>query len=209
METNFTMSALHLRTNKELLQEFLSFFIDAKLTHEISMSLLNEYSSTLRLLKDSQYLQSNYPDIYRIINLILEINRRLKLDAISSDFIFESPLAVESYLIAELAYRRKEVFWGLFLDSQHRLIASKPLFEGTIDSASVYPREVVIEAINLNATAIIFAHNHPSGVAEPSNADRSITKKLINALNLIDVRVLDHFVIGDDDVISFAQRGWV
>lgn len=122
---------------------------------------------------------------------------------------FTSPGAVRDYLCLHLAERKHEIFYCLFLDSQHRLLDGRELFRGTIDGCSVYPREVVKATLEINAAAVILAHNHPSGVAEPSAADRQITDRLKNALALVDVRVLDHFVVGDQDVISFAERGWI
>jgi DNA repair protein RadC len=102
-----------------------------------------------------------------------------------------------------------EVFACLHLDNRHRVIAFEELFRGTIDGASVPPREVVRQALKHNAAALIFAHNHPSGVAEPSDADRRLTTRLKDALALVDIRVLDHFVVGDGEVSSFAERGWL
>lgn len=102
-----------------------------------------------------------------------------------------------------------EVFGTLLLDSQHRLIAFDELFRGTIDSASVYPREVIKHAIEHNAAAVILVHNHPSGDPEPSDADRRITQRLKDALGLVDIRVLDHVVVGHEGYVSFAERGWV
>lgn len=122
---------------------------------------------------------------------------------------FTSPESVSDYLRLQLAEKKREIFYCLFLDSQHRLIEDRELFIGTIDGCSVYPREVVKAALEINAAAVIFAHNHPSGVAEPSEADRRITDRLRDALALVDIRVLDHFIVGDEDVISFAKRGLI
>ena len=119
------------------------------------------------------------------------------------------PAASARYLKARLAAYPYEVFACLFLDNRHRVIAFEELFRGTIDGASVHPREVVRSCIKHNAAAVIFAHNHPSGIAEPSAADRAITQRLKEALELIDVRVLDHFVIGSGTPTSLAQRGWI
>ena len=119
-----------------------------------------------------------------------------------------SPDASRAYLKLQLAERTQEVFCCLFLDNRHRVIAFEELFYGTIDGCSVHPREVVRRVIEHNAAAVILAHNHPSGVAEPSQADMTITKRLREALTLIDVRVLDHLVIGDE-VVSFAERGLI
>jgi DNA repair protein RadC len=118
-----------------------------------------------------------------------------------------SPSDVRDYLKVKLSALDHEVFCALFLDTRHRLIEYRELFRGTIDGATVYPREVVKEALNRNAAAVIFAHNHPSGVAEPSEADRSITMKLSKALALVEVRVLDHVVVAGDASVSFAARG--
>ena len=118
-----------------------------------------------------------------------------------------NPRATRDYLRLQLAPRDHEVFAILFLDNRHRVIEFVPLFRGTIDGASVHPREVVKEALSRNAAAVILAHNHPSGVAEPSQADELITNRLRDALALVDVRVLDHFVVTGDAIVSFAERG--
>ncbi len=117
-----------------------------------------------------------------------------------------SPQASKDYVKLQLATFEHEVFACLFMDNRHRVITFEELFRGTIDGASVYPREVVKACLRHNAAAVIFAHNHPSGVAEPSVADERITKRLKDALALIDVRVLDHLIVGEE-VISFAERG--
>ena len=118
-----------------------------------------------------------------------------------------SPTAVRDYLRLQLATMEHEVFCVLFLDSQHRIIGFEEMFRGTLNQASVYPREVVKQALAYNAAAVILAHNHPSGVAEPSRADQSLTDALKSALALVDVWILDHFVVGGTDVVSFAERG--
>lgn len=115
--------------------------------------------------------------------------------------------ATRTYLMLELAPLEHEVFYGVFLDNQHRVLKTERCFQGTVDGASVYPREVVKRALQLNACALILAHNHPSGVAEPSQADQAITQRLIDALKLVDIRVLDHIIIGGADYFSFAERG--
>ncbi|CBL44107.1 DNA repair protein [gamma proteobacterium HdN1] len=137
----------------------------------------------------------------------LELGKRYLEQSLIRDEAFTSPERVGRYLQAQLRSHQREVFAALFLDSQHRLIQYRELFYGTLDSAAVYPREVVKEALRCNAGALIFAHNHPSGVAEPSQADRSITLRLRDALSLVDIRVLDHLVVGDCEVVSLAARG--
>lgn len=154
------------------------------------------------------------------INTVVEINngisaneqtiinqaKEILLKSIKRGDTLCSPQQTRDFLTLELSREKAEVFACLFLDNRNRVISFDKMFFGTIDGASVYPREVVRAAINHNAAAVIFAHNHPSGVAEPSNADEQITKRLKDALALVDVRVLDHFVIGDD-IVSFAERG--
>ena len=122
---------------------------------------------------------------------------------------FSSPAAVKEYLCAKLAGFEHEVFAVLFLDTQHRLIEYAEMFRGTIDSASVYPRELVKEALRLNAAAVIVSHNHPSGNPEPSRADEVLTQRLKEALALVDVRTLDHIIVAGGSTISFAERGLI
>lgn len=121
--------------------------------------------------------------------------------------LLQSPNQTRDYLRLRLVDRKAEIFGCLFLDSGHRVIETAELFQGTIDGASVYPRVVVQQALALNAAAIMFFHNHPSGVAEPSHADEAITKRLKEALALVDIRVLDHFIVTAGESVSFAERG--
>ncbi len=136
-----------------------------------------------------------------------ELVRRELYSEINRGDALSSPDSVRRYLSSELAGRPHEVFCGLFLDNRHRVIKFSELFRGTIDSAAVYPREVVKCCLKSNAAAVIFAHNHPSGVAEPSDTDVRLTQKLTDALALIDVRVLDHLIIGQGVQTSLAERG--
>lgn len=123
--------------------------------------------------------------------------------------VFNDASIVKDYLITHFSNREHEVFSCLFLDNQHRLIAFEELFRGTIDGAHVYPREVVKRALQLNAAAVIFAHNHPSGSPDPSQADKSITSKLQHALAVVDIRVLDHIIVGGGNAYSFAENGLI
>lgn len=134
---------------------------------------------------------------------ILDREAKLKGDA----NVLTSPKLVRQYLRFAIEAKEHEVFIAIFLDTHHRVIESIELFRGTLDQASVYPREVVKEALKYNAGAVIFAHNHPSGTPEPSQADRKITERLKEALGLFDIRVLDHFVVGAGDIVSFSERG--
>ena len=137
----------------------------------------------------------------------VELARRLLREEITHGDALTSPEAVRDYLRLTLASLPHEAFVVLFLDSQHRLLAADELFRGTLAQTSVYPREVVKAALARNAAAVIFAHNHPSGVAEPSRADELLTQALKQALALVDIRTLDHFVVAGHRVVSFAERG--
>ncbi len=139
----------------------------------------------------------------------VEIVRRALREHVQRGDALSSPEAVRDYLRLALASRPVEVFIGLFLDTQHRLIAADELFHGTLAQTSVFPREVVKAALGYNAAAVIFAHNHPSGVAEPSRADELLTQSLKQALSLVDIRTLDHFVVAGSTVLSFAERGLI
>jgi len=136
-----------------------------------------------------------------------ELARRAAAEPLGQAPVFTAPAQVRGYLMLELGGLPHEVFAALFLDSQHRLITLRTLFRGTLAQTSVYPREVVKEALACNAGAVVLAHNHPSGTAEPSRADEFLTQTLKSALALVDVRVLDHIVIGRGQSVSFAERG--
>lgn len=138
---------------------------------------------------------------------VLQAAQRLLLDKLQGRDALSSPKAVRDFLAVKLGALEHEVFAVLMLDSQNRLIEYLELFRGTVSQASVYPREVVKEALRCNAAAMILVHNHPSGVADPSRADEHLTQNLKAALQLVDVRVLDHLVVAGTDTVSFAERG--
>ncbi len=138
---------------------------------------------------------------------VMEMARRALAQQMQAAPVFDAPQKVKDYLALQLAGRAQEVFAVLFLDGQHRLIAMREMFQGTLTQTSVYPREVVKAALAHNAGAVVLAHNHPSGLAEPSRADEFLTTALRNALALVDVRVLDHLVVGRGQVVSMAERG--
>ena len=140
---------------------------------------------------------------------VLELHARWMESRLKREGPFTSPAHTSRYLVARLRGRANEVFAAVFLDNRHRVIAFEEIFQGTVDGASVHPRVVARRALAHNAAALIACHNHPSGVAEPSLADRAITGRLHDALALVDVRLLDHFVVGDGEVVSFAERGWL
>jgi len=138
---------------------------------------------------------------------VLEIARRALAQPLKQAPVFDNPAAVKQFVALSLASSAQEVFAVLFLDNQHRLLQHEEMFRGTLTHTSVYPREVVRRALELHSAAVIFAHNHPSGAAEPSRADEFLTQSLKSALQLVDVRVLDHLVVGRGEVVSFAERG--
>lgn len=144
---------------------------------------------------------------YARLRAALELARRQALAAVSDTDVLSSPENTRLFLQHHLGGRRREVFSCIFLDSQHHVICCEDLFLGTLDGAAVYPREVAVRALQYCAAAVIFAHNHPSGVAQPSAADKRITERLQSALGLLDIRVLDHIIIGRGEGYSFAEAG--
>lgn len=159
--------------------------------------LLNEHKSLHGLLKKTD-----------LIDAAIELATRYYYEELQRGEELTTPTLSRHFLKLQLDRYPHEVFAVIFMDNRNRVIAFEKMFFGTIDGASVYPREVVKKALDHNAAAVVFAHNHPSGVAEPSNADEMITGRLKEALGLVDIRVLDHFVIGDE-IVSFAERGLI
>lgn len=138
---------------------------------------------------------------------VLELARRTLAEQLREREVFSSPEAVKHYLQLHLAHRSHEVFAGLFLDAQNRLVAMEELFRGTLTQTSVYPREVVLKALHHHAASVVLAHNHPSGTVQPSRADEALTQTLKAALALVDVRVLDHVIVAPGGALSMAERG--
>lgn len=147
------------------------------------------------------------PARFAQLQAVREMTRRSIGEAFVDRPLFDSPGAVRDYLRLDIGTKPHEVFVALFLDAQHRLLATEELFRGTLAQTSVYPREVVKRALETNAAAVVFAHNHPSGLAEPSRADELLTAALRNALDLVDIRTLDHFIVAGRLVYSFAEHG--
>jgi len=137
----------------------------------------------------------------------MELARRSLAEALKERPVFDAPVKVKDYLRLQIGTRPHEVFAVVFLDAQNRLLTLEELFRGSLTQTSVYPRDVVKRALDLHAAAVILAHNHPSGVCEPSRADEHLTTTLKNALALVDIRVLDHLIVGRSEVVSFAERG--
>ena len=140
---------------------------------------------------------------------VIELARRALAQELAHRPAFDHPTKVKDYLKLQLGQLPYEVFAVMFLDAQTRLLKFEEMFRGTLTQTSVYPREVVKRALDLHAASVVLAHNHPSGVAQPSKADEYLTLNLINALRLVDVRVLDHFVVGEGEIVSFAERGLI
>jgi DNA repair protein RadC len=158
------------------------------------------------------FVKSDKPGVFYVVDVVTEKDiMAMAVKLVKRRFQrgrkLTSPTDTKDYLTVKMHEFEHEVFGAIFLDTQHSILSFDLLFRGTIDSSSVHPREVVKQALRYNAAAVIFAHNHPSGVAEPSRADEMITRRLVEALAMIDVRVLDHFVVGGTEVVSFAERG--
>jgi len=143
------------------------------------------------------------------LHAIAELARRFFASQMAQEDVMANPQVTRHYLQSVLAHQEREIFMALFLDNQHRVLQAQKIFMGSINSVEVHPREIVREALKLNAAAVILAHNHPSGMAEPSRADRNITHKISAACTLLNIRLLDHLVIGHGEYVSFAERGWL
>lgn len=200
-------------TDAELLAIFLRTGTIGKSAVDLARELLADFGSLKALLDADQqrFCQGNGLGSakYAQLQAVLEMAKRHFKEVLQRGSVLTSPDITRAYLSAQLRGYDYEVFACLFLDNRHRVIQLEELFRGTLDGASVYPREVVKQALHHNAAAVIFAHNHPSGIAEPSPADRLITEKLKQALMLFDIRVLDHFIIGDGQPYSFAEHGLI
>ena len=178
---------------------------------QLAQQLLDAFGGLQGLLRadvaDLRRVKGLGPAKRAEIAAVLELARRALTRELRERPVFGAPTQVKTYLQLQLGGRDHEVFAVLFLDVHHHLLGFEEMFRGTLTQTSVYPREVVKRALDLQAAAVILAHNHPSGVAEPSRADELLTQTLKTALALVDVRVLDHLVVGHADVLSFAERG--
>jgi DNA repair protein RadC len=201
----------HALSDAELLAVLLGSGTKGRSAVELARTLITEFGSLRKLLsaEPSRCLEQSGigPARYAILKAAVELARRHFREALHVGPALAAPEATRTFLIAQLRDRPYEVFCCLYLDNRHRLIAFEELFRGTIDRAGVHPREVLRQTLLHNAAALIFAHNHPSGVLEPSQADELITRRLKEALALVDVRVLDHFIIGDGLCYSFSEHG--
>jgi DNA repair protein RadC len=200
-------------SDAELLAIFLRTGVTGKSAVDLARELLTRFGSLTQLAAAgmSEFCETRGMGEAKFVQLqaALEMSRRALHEELKRGDVLGSPRAVRDYLQLLLGSRQQEVFLVLFLDTQHRVIASEELFHGTLGQTSVYPREVVKRALAHNAAAVILAHNHPSGVAEPSQSDQLLTSALKQSLALVDVQVLDHFVVAVGQTLSFAERGLI
>ena len=200
-------------SDAELLAIFLRTGVRGRTAVDLARDLLTRFGSLRRLLGANRGQFCAAPGLgdakYAQLQAVLEMGRRHHGERLVCGEPISGPGDTADFLLSRLRDHPFEVFAVLFLDNRHRVLAFEEMFRGTIDGASVHPREVVRRALHHNAAAVILSHNHPSGVAEPSQADRRITEKLRDALGLVDIRVLDHLIVGDGCCCSLAERGLV
>jgi len=198
-------------SDAELLAIFLRTGVSGKSAVDLARELLTCFGNLTRLFAADEKNFCEFHGMGRAkyvqLQAVLEMSRRALQEEMRSGDALNSPAAVRNYLQLLLRSREQEIFMCIFLDAQHRVIAAEEMFRGTLTQTSVYPREVVKRALAINAAAVIFAHNHPSGVAEPSQSDQILTDTLKQALALVDIRVLDHFIVAGTGCLSFAERG--
>jgi DNA repair protein RadC len=198
-------------SDAELLAIFLRVGVRGKSAVDLARELLAEFQGLNGLFCASRQACTQVKGLgdakYAQLQAVLEMSRRALIEEMRQRDCLSSPVAVRDWLRLRLAGLPHEVFMAVFLDAQNRVLAAEELFRGTLTQTSVYPREVVKRALAQNAAGVILAHNHPSGVAEPSQADRWLTDQLKAALALVEVRVLDHFVVAGNTALSFAEKG--
>jgi DNA repair protein RadC len=200
-------------SDAELLAIFLGSGLHGRDAVQTSRALLKQHGPLRLLLERSPIQLMELPGLgpARVCQLVaaLELSNRHFAAALERGDALTNPDVAGRYFVQRLRHAAHETFAGLFLDTRHRAIAFEELFHGTVDGAEIYPREIVRRALTLNAAALIVGHNHPSGCTEPSAADRAVTLRLKQALALVDIRLLDHFIVGDGKPVSLAARGWV
>jgi DNA repair protein RadC len=197
-------------SDTELLAIFLRTGISGKSAVDLARELLLHFGSLTNVFAASQPNFCQLPGMgmakYAQLQAVLEMARRALGEELKCGNAMNSPRLVRDFLRLSLANKQHEVFIGIFLDAKNHAIATEELFSGTLTQASVYPREIIKRALYHNAAAIIFAHNHPSGIAEPSHADKVLTQSLKQALSLVDIQVLDHFIVGNGTALSFSEH---
>ena len=198
-------------SDAELLAIFLRVGVTGKSAVDLARDLLTQFGSLSGIfaaqLSELTQVHGIGSSKYVQLQAIFEMSRRALNEQMQVKDILNSPKQVRDYLCLKLGNLTREVFFVLFLDSQNRVVTTEEMFSGTLTQTSVYPREVVKRALHHNAASVIFAHNHPSGIAQQSQADELITKQLKEALALVDVRVMDHFIVAGNTTLSFVERG--
>jgi DNA repair protein RadC len=198
-------------SDAELLAIFLRVGVVGKTAVDLARDLLHQFGSLNGIFSASLAQISQVHGMgeskYCQLQAIFEMSQRALAEQMQARDVLSSPKQVRDYLMLKLGALPREVFMVMMVDAQNRVIAQETLFEGTLTQTSVYPREVVKRALHHNAASVIFAHNHPSGVAEPSKADETLTQSLKQALALVDIRVLDHFIVAGNSTLSFTERG--
>ncbi|AUX95263.1 RadC family protein [Mixta gaviniae] len=200
-------------SDAELLAIFLRTGVSGKPVLALADELLKTFGSLYRLMSAEK---SAFRTIKGVgdaklaqLHAVAELARRFFSAQMMQENALENPQVTQDYLQSVLAHQEREIFMALFLDNQHRVLQAQQMFSGSIASVEVHPREIVRAALKMNAAALILAHNHPSGCAEPSAADRNITQQIRQACQLMNIRLLDHLVIGKGEYVSFAERGWL
>lgn len=200
-------------SDAELLAIFLRTGCAGKSAVDLARDLLTEFKGLRSLLEADKATFCQAKGLgdakYSQLQAVLEMSRRHLKDTLTRGASFSQAKQVKQFLLSQLRHQTREVFAVLYLDSQHRLIAFEELFKGTINSAHVHPREIIKCALRHNAAAVILAHNHPSGIADPSQSDKLITKDIGGALRLLDISLIDHMIVGDGSVTSFAELGLI
>jgi DNA repair protein RadC len=200
-------------SDAELLAIFLRVGVVGKSAVDLARDLLNQFGSLNGIFAATEHELSQVHGIgtskYVQLQAIFEMSQRALSEQLQVRDVLNSPQAVRDYLVLKLGSLTKEVFLVLFLDTQNRLVATEEMFSGSLKETSIYPREVLKRALHHNAASVIFAHNHPSGIAQQSSADEQITKQLKQALDLVDVRVLDHFIVAGNQTLSFSEKGLI
>ena len=198
-------------SDAELLAIFLRVGVVGKSAVDLARDLLTQFASLNGIFAATEHELIQVHGIgtskYVQLQAIFEMSRRALNEQLQSQDVLKSPQQVRDYLVLKLGSLTKEVFLVMFLDTQNRLVATEEMFSGSLKETSVYPREVLKRALHHNAASVIFAHNHPSGIAQQSQADELLTKLLKQALALVDVRVLDHFIVAGNNTLSFVERG--
>ena len=198
-------------SDAELLAIFLRVGVVGKSAVDLARDLLTQFGSLNGIFAATEHELSQVHGIgtskYVQLQAIFEMSRRALNEQLQQSDVFKSPQQVRDYLVLKLGSLTREVFLVLFLDTQNHLIATEEMFAGTLTQTSVYPREVLKRVLHHNAASVIFAHNHPAGIAQQSSADELLTKQLKQALALVDVRVLDHFIVAGNNTLSFLERG--